>query len=164
MSPRRSVGRDARGTATRRKVRRARAPHGMGRGPRGLRYGLTGRVPPGPPRLRAGRSPRRHGGNQHGRGPARPRDAGGLDRCRHGHRSRRDDWPRCCGSPVCLAVVVRHRSCQARRWSAPRSAGGRACRMGLGRASLLPFPTSPGWRTRRHAFFGIYMHMHVSAR
>jgi hypothetical protein len=36
--------------------------------------------------------------------------------------------------------------------------------MGLGRASLLPFPTSPGWRTRRHAFCGIYMHMHVSAR
>src|SRR3989454_7474576 len=29
MSPRRSVGRDAPGTSTRRKVRRARAPHGM---------------------------------------------------------------------------------------------------------------------------------------
>jgi len=29
MSPRRSVGRDAPGTATRRKVRRARAPHGL---------------------------------------------------------------------------------------------------------------------------------------
>jgi hypothetical protein len=34
---------------------------------------------------------------------------------------------------------------------------------GLGRASLLPFPTSPGWRTRRNAFFGLYMHVHVSA-
>jgi hypothetical protein len=164
MSPRRSVGRDAPGTSTPRKVRRGRAPHGMGRGHRGLRYGLTGRVPPGPPRLRAGRSPRRHGGDQHWRGPARPRDACGLDRCRHGHRSHRDDWPRCCGSPVCLAVVVRHRSCHARHWSAPGSACGRACRMGLGRASLLPFPTSPGGRTRRHACFGIYMHRHVSAR
>src|SRR5262249_30603446 len=30
MSPRRSVGRDAPGTATRRQVRRARAPHGTG--------------------------------------------------------------------------------------------------------------------------------------
>src|SRR5205807_2674752 len=26
-------------------------------------------------------------------------------------------WPQCRGSPACLAVVVRHRSCHARRWS-----------------------------------------------
>ena len=39
-------------------------------GDRGLRHGLADRVPPGSPGLRAGWSPRRHGGDQHRRGPA----------------------------------------------------------------------------------------------
>ena len=44
---------------------------------------------------------------------------------------------------------------RARLGSAPRSACGHACRMGLGRASLLPFQTSSGWQTRR-SFFWCY--------
>jgi len=66
------------------------------------------------------------------------------------------------GLTAMIASVLRQSRMPGGRCSTPilpgsaleRAQERRRSRMpeGLGRASLLPFPTSPGWRTRRHAF------------